>query len=111
MNKYKILFVFLAVFFLLPALSFSAITLPWSTTYNCGAWTQADGLSTTAVNCDGTSGGGGGWTCNGTEEQITSLMLGHRMPLPPNLLAQINLISGHLQAATINPRTVMAGRH
>jgi len=52
----------------------ASVTLPWSTTFNCPAWTQSDGLGTTQVNCDGLSGWGG-WTCNpgAKEEQITAI--------------------------------------
>ncbi|MFZ3091178.1 MAG: fibronectin type III domain-containing protein [Nitrospirota bacterium] len=64
----------LGIFLLLPNISFSAVNLPWSSTYNCPDWTQSNGLST--VNCDGLRGEGG-WTCDngdGTvrEEQITA---------------------------------------
>ena len=50
------------------------VTLPWSTTFNCNEWKQADGLY--KVNCDNLKGWGA-WTCDngdGTnrEEQITS---------------------------------------
>ncbi|HJX18604.1 MAG TPA: hypothetical protein VJ437_10455 [Acidiferrobacterales bacterium] len=53
----------------------AAVTLPWSTTYNCPDWTQSDGLYG-VVNCDDLSGAGG-WTCdNGDntvrEEQIAA---------------------------------------
>ncbi|MBI5236571.1 MAG: hypothetical protein HY886_10040 [Deltaproteobacteria bacterium] len=52
----------------------SAVTLPWSTTFNCNEWKQADGLY--KVDCDDLKGWGA-WTCydrDGTlhEEQITS---------------------------------------
>jgi hypothetical protein len=51
----------------------AAVTLPWSTTYNCPDWTQSDW---SPVGCDGL-GVHGGWTCDngdGTvrEEQITA---------------------------------------
>ena len=54
----------------------AAVTLPWSTTYNCPDWTQSDGLYPPAINCDGLTGFGD-WTCDngdGTvrEEQITA---------------------------------------
>jgi hypothetical protein len=45
----------------------AAISLPWSTTYNCADWnTYADPL-----NCDGLQPNGA-WTANGQYEQITS---------------------------------------
>lgn len=47
----------------------AAVTLPWSTTYNCPEWKQSDGLN--AVNCDGMQGYGAWTTANGSEAQIT----------------------------------------
>ena len=45
---------------------YSAVTLPWSTTFNCADWQQNNTLS-----CDGT-GAYGGWTCDGSHnDQIT----------------------------------------
>ncbi|MBI5643652.1 MAG: heparin lyase I family protein [Deltaproteobacteria bacterium] len=60
--------------FLVPALSDAAVSLPWSTTFNCSDWSQSSG---TLSNCDGVVNYGA-WTCSngdGTrkEEQITSL--------------------------------------
>lgn len=68
------LYISITLFFF-PAISYSAVNLPWSTTYNCSDWAQSNGLYN--VNCDGISGYGG-WTCDngdGTvkEEQITAL--------------------------------------
>jgi len=45
--------------------------LLWSTTFDCPAWEQSDGLSRKAVNCDGLSGFGG-WYIKGYEDQITA---------------------------------------
>ncbi len=45
----------------------AAVGLPWSTTYNCPEWNQSQG----SPSCDGLVFGGG-WTCNGIGEQITS---------------------------------------
>lgn len=42
---------------------FSAVTLPWSTTFNCTDWTQSTGLGTNNVNCNGLAGNGN-WTCD-----------------------------------------------
>lgn len=53
----------------------AAVTLPWTTTYNCGDWTRtANGLYN--VNCDSLKGAGA-WDCTNSdstteEEQITS---------------------------------------
>ncbi|MFZ3091180.1 MAG: heparin lyase I family protein [Nitrospirota bacterium] len=76
MKKASIFFTLIAIITNLyyPDNSFSAVNLPWSSTYNCSDWTQSNGLST--VNCDGLRGEGG-WTCDngdGTvrEEQITA---------------------------------------
>lgn len=52
----------------IPALAF-AVTLPFSSTYNCAEQEQGDG---TWVNCDGISSYGGWTTANGTKEKITS---------------------------------------
>lgn len=43
-----------------------AVSLPWSTSFNCSGWEYGDSL-----NCDGVKPYGA-WTCNGTPEQITS---------------------------------------
>jgi len=45
-----------------------AVSLPWETTYDCPEWSQSDGSNT---NCDGLVLGGG-WTCQGIDEQITT---------------------------------------
>ena len=73
------------IFILLPILYFisvidpaavkAAVTLPWSTTFNCADWDQSVGLGSKDVNCDGISGWGG-WGCSDSTgskvEQITS---------------------------------------
>ena len=53
----------------------AAVTLPWSTTYDCADWTQTDGLRLADMNCDGMHGAGS-WTCDNGDgsqrmEQIT----------------------------------------
>ncbi len=53
-----------------PVISYGAVNLPWSTTYNCADWTQSNGLYN--VNCDGLTGHGSWITSDGKEEQITS---------------------------------------
>ncbi len=73
MNKTIILLI-LILFSFFPDISLSAVNLPWSTTFNCPEWTQADGLYN--VNCNGLTGFGD-WTCNNgdgtvSEEQITA---------------------------------------
>ena len=45
----------------------AAVDLPWSTTYDCLEWDQSQG----SPSCDGLALGGG-WTCEGLGEQITS---------------------------------------
>lgn len=52
----------------------AAVTLPWSTTYNCADWTQSNGLYN--INCDGLTGSGSNVASDsyGTyEEQITAV--------------------------------------
>lgn len=47
-------------------------SLPWSTTFNCGDWDQADGLSVAAMNCDGMSGMLDSWCEGVTGSSISS---------------------------------------
>lgn len=76
MKRVSILFNLIAIIILLyyPDISYSAVNLPWSTTYNCADWTWSNGVNPV---CDGLIRGGD-WTCdngNGTvsREQITVL--------------------------------------
>jgi len=50
----------------------AVVTPPWSTTFNCNAWTLADGDTEAALNCDGMVPWGS-WTCSpgAVEEQVT----------------------------------------
>lgn len=52
-----------------PTLGLAAVTLPFSTTYDCAEQQQADG---TWVTCDGLSSSGGWTTSNGAKEAITT---------------------------------------
>lgn len=52
--------------------SHADVNLPWSTTYNCGEWTQLLGLDIGLVNCDGLKGMLASLTAAGSAEQITS---------------------------------------
>lgn len=70
MKKITGLFISIFMIILYPAISLSAVNLPWSTTYNCPDWTQSNGLYN--VNCDGLTGHGSWITSDGKEEQITS---------------------------------------
>ncbi|MFZ3066075.1 MAG: fibronectin type III domain-containing protein, partial [Nitrospirota bacterium] len=65
--KWASLFI-LGMLLLLPNIASAAVNLPWSTTYNCPEWKQADGNP----NCDGLTAYGGWVTTDGKEEQITS---------------------------------------
>ncbi len=75
MKKVSILLILIFVILTLSgSISFSAVNLPWSTTFNCPDWTQSMGLSN--INCDGLTGHGN-WTCDNAdstvkEEQITA---------------------------------------
>jgi len=55
----------LLIFF--PETSFAGVNIPWSTTYNCGEWSQGG----ESPSCDGLRGYGN-WTCSGNREHITS---------------------------------------
>lgn len=79
MKNHSYISIFMGLVFcclFLPAgISYAGVTLPWSTTFNCNEWTQSNGLTASAVNCDSLSAHGG-WTADngdGTkkEEQIT----------------------------------------
>ena len=63
----------LLILLLIPSLSWGAIDLPWSSTWDSGEWTQADGLYSPQFDCDGMNGWGA-WTCpSGSQEaQITT---------------------------------------
>lgn len=56
-------------------LAWGAVSIPWSTTFNCGEWKTTDGISVGTVNCDGMAGWGE-WYCTtdspSKEESITS---------------------------------------
>lgn len=58
--------------FLYLNISFAGVDLPWSTTFECGEWTQSDGRDRDNVNCDGMTGWGG-WTASGGEEEQIAL--------------------------------------
>ena len=59
--------IFFANAFFYSSPSYAAVSLPWSTTYNCSDWTQGQTLS-----CDGISTYGDWTTSNGSKEQITA---------------------------------------
>ena len=48
---------------------FAGVDLPWSTTYDCGKWTQSEGGA--GLDCDGLQPYGGWTTSKDSEEQIT----------------------------------------
>lgn len=68
-NMKQMKIVFLIVLFFMPLLNtaHAAISLPWSTTYNCADWNTY----TDPLNCDGLEKNGS-WTAGGHYEQITS---------------------------------------
>ncbi len=59
----KLLLIFVILFWM-PIVS-NAVTLPWSTTYDCADWDNND-----PIDCDGMQNAGGG-SCYGNYEQIT----------------------------------------
>jgi len=67
----------LVVIFLLPQIVSAAVTLPWSTTFNCAEWTSPNIPAT--INCDGL-GRGGDWVCtDGTGSHATQITSGANM--------------------------------
>lgn len=60
-----ILFISCVLLLLLNSVCIAAVTLPWSTTYDCNDWSYGGALS-----CDGLSEAGG-WSACGNVEQIT----------------------------------------
>ena len=85
--KTKHFFIFLplaAFLFLMNANNANAaVSLPWSTTYNCPDWTQGDIYFTgtnsagqtwkaSPLDCDGVVNNGAWLTSSGSKEQITS---------------------------------------
>ena len=76
----KLLFCALIILFtiIFTPVSFAAVSLPWSTTYNCADWAQADLYAVAGqpwvaspLNCDGVVDYGGWLTSNGSKEQVT----------------------------------------
>ena len=71
----KLLFCALIILFtiIFTPVSFAAVSLPWSTTYNCADWAQktASIPATSLLNCDGLSQYGEWATQNGSREQVT----------------------------------------
>jgi hypothetical protein len=41
----------------------ASVTPPFTSTFDCNAWDQTSGISTTAVGCDGIGPGTGNWNC------------------------------------------------